>query len=113
MGLPFAVGAAGLVPCGGGGGEPVCDFNQLMVMANNIIRFLMYSVAVPLAALGFMVVGARLVFNQNKEAAWTTAKESFGDIGRGFFIILGAFLLIKFVLSQFLATGFSVDFLLN
>ncbi len=99
--LPFVVWAAsetGLVPC-----VDNCDFNQLMIMASNIIKFLTYSVAVPLAALGFMVVGARLIFSQNKETAWTTAKESFVFIAKGFAIIIGAFLLIRFILDQFLS----------
>ncbi len=106
MGLPFvAVAAEHLVPC-----DDDCDFNQLMAMANNIVRFLMYAVAVPLAALGFVVVGARLVFNQDKADAWTKAKEGFWDIGKGFFIIFGAFLLIKFILYEFLNTdaGFTL-----
>ena len=105
--LPFIVSASGLVPCGGGGTppEPPCDFSQLMVMANKIISFIIYGVAVPLAALGFMWAGADLVLNQNKEGAWSTAKERFGDIAIGFFVILGAFLLIKFILYQFLNTG--------
>ncbi len=102
--LPFVVGAAGLVPCGGGD-EPDCDFNELMIMANNIIEFLLYKVMVPLIALGFMYVGARLVLFQEKEAEWTKAKESFVVMAQGVFIILGAFLLIKFVLYQFLNTG--------
>ncbi len=100
IGLPFAATAAvHLVPC-----ENDCDFNQLMIMANRIINFLLYSVMVPLIALGFMYVGARLVLFQEKEAEWTKAKESFLVMAQGVFIIISAFILIKFVLFQFLNT---------
>ena len=110
--IPLFVYSAGLVPCGGPN-EPACDFNQLIVMVNTIIHFLMYIVAVPLAARGFMWVGGNLILSQDKASAWSTAKERFWDIGKGFAIMIGAFLLIKFILSQFLADGFSVNFILN
>ena len=114
LAIPTFVMSAGLVPCGSGGGEPECDFNQLVVMTNNIIKFLLFSVAIPLAALGFMIAGAMLVLNQNKEGAWTEARGRFESIGMGFFIILGSFLLVKLVLFAFLNTdaGFT-SFLLS
>jgi hypothetical protein len=126
--IPFMVSAAsssGLVPCGGAPGDTYnsptgpqpsnhdCGFNDLSIMANTIIHFLMYDVAVPLAALGFMYVGGNLILNQDKPHAWITGKERFWDIGKGFAIMIGAFLLIKLILAQFLADGFSASFLLN
>ena len=125
--IPFVVGAAGLVPCGGPSGDTYldsagvprdashsCGFNDLVVMANTIVHFLLYDIAVPLAALGFMFVGGRLIINQDKEGEWSKAKEAFGDIGKGFLIILGSYVLIKFAIAQFLNTegGFTL-FLLN
>lgn len=94
----FAIAQVG-IPCDG----PNCTFNDLITLANRIIRFLMIDVAVPLAALGFMYAGARLVIFQNKEGEWTKAKEIFGDIALGFGIILGAYVLIKTVLFAFLS----------
>lgn len=101
--LPVTAGAAGLVPCGGAG-EPGCDFNQLLVMVNTIVHFILFDLAIPLAAFGFMWAGASLVLNQEKEHAWSEAKERFQNIGLGFLIILAAFVGIKFVLAQFLNT---------
>ncbi len=112
IGIPILASAAGLVLCGGEG-EPLCDFNQLMAMVNRIIRFLFIDVAVPLTAISLMYIGGRLVLYQDKTGEWSKAKTAFGDIGIGFGIMVGAFVLIKFVLSQFLATGFSIDFLLK
>lgn len=87
-----------------------CEFNDLIDLANTIINFLIYDVAVPLAALGFMYAGARMVISQNKPAEWTKTKEMMSNIGYGFAIMLGSFVLIKFVLYQFLDTeaGFTL-----
>lgn len=100
LSLPAVSYAAGLIPC-----DTNCTFNDLIILANNIIKFLMYDVAVPLAALGFMWAGANLVLNQNKEGAWSDAKERFTDMAKGFGIILGAYLVIKLVIYAFLNTG--------
>lgn len=112
IGMPILASAAGLVPCEGTPESP-CNFNQLMTMVNKIIRFLFIDVALPLTAISFMYIGGRLVLYQDKQGEWKKAKDAFEDIGVGFGIMIGAFVLIKFVLSQFLATGFSVDFLIN
>ena len=98
------------IPCDGAD----CGFDDLITLANNLIQFLVFTVAVPLAATGFMMVGARLVLKQNKEGAWSEAKQSFGLIAMGFGIILAAFLLVKMVLFAFLNTdaGFT-SFLLQ
>lgn len=102
--LPFVARAAsGLIPCDGSDANP-CTFASFMTLANNIIHFLLYDVSVPLAAIGFMVVGAKLVLSQNKESAWSEAKGSFASIGTGFGIMLGAYVLIKVVIYAFLNT---------
>lgn len=108
---PMLVYGASLIPCGQPAGTPnlvlggtsyvttnPCGFNDLIILVNVIIHFLMYDVAVPLAAIGFMVVGGRLVLNQDKEGAWSAAKEGFTNIAIGFFIMLGAYIFIKTVL---------------
>lgn len=111
----FAYGES-LIPCGQPAGTPnitvngvsvvttePCEFNHLLVLSNTIIKFLMFTVAVPLAALGFMWAGANLVLNQEKEKAWSEAKGRFTDIAIGFGIMLGAYVLIKGVIFSFLA----------
>lgn len=112
IGIPILASAAGLVPCEGTPASP-CEFNQLMKMVNDIIKFLFKDIALPLTAISLMYIGGRLVIYQDKAGEWKKATEAFADIGIGFGIMVGAFVLIKFVLSQFLATGFSVDFLIK
>lgn len=121
--IPLFVSAAGLVPCGDSASvvngvqipaQPPCDFNFLIKMANNIIHFLIYDVFVPLSALMIMYAGGRLALMPNKEEERNKAKEIFKNIGIGIAIMIGAFVLIKFVLYQFLNTdaGFTL-FLIN
>jgi len=127
LSLPLVVFGSNLVPCGNASGAAdiiingtpfpttnPCGFNDLMILANAIIHFLLFDVSIPLAALGFMYVGGRLVIMQDKEGEWSKAKGSFGDMAMGFGIMLGAYVLIKFVIAQFLNTagGFTL-FLLS
>lgn len=96
--LPVFAWAQVGIPCDG----PDCGFDDLIILANNIIKFLMFSVAVPLAAIGFMYTGGRLVVMQSKESEWEKAKTGFADIAIGFGIMLGAYVLIKTLLFAFL-----------
>lgn len=104
--LPVIARGASLIPCGGTvpPTNHECGFADVMTLANTIIHFLLYDVAVPLAALGFMWAGASLVLSQNKESAWSEARGRFEDIGMGFGIMLGSYVLIKVVIYQFLNT---------
>lgn len=104
LSLPFFASAQVGIPCGEvvNGKLEECTFDHLIILINNIIKFLMFSVAVPLAALGLMWRGGVLVINQDKESAWSEAKEGFWDIGKGFMIMLGAYVLIKTILFAFL-----------
>lgn len=87
------------IPCYDG----QCTFDDLIILVNNIIKFLMFSVAVPLAAIGFVWMGAKLVLLPNKESAMTEAKEGAMSIVQGFAIMLGSYLLIKTILYAFIS----------
>ena len=103
--FPMYISAQVGIPCGDiAGGQKECGFDDLIILTNNVIKFLMYSVAVPLAALGFMWIGGNLVLNQDKEGARNTAKEGFTNIGKGFLLMLGAYVLVKLVIYAFLNT---------
>lgn len=117
LALPVLAYGAGLVPCGQPANTPdimvggasystthPCGFNDLIVLANTIIHFLMYDVAVPLAALGIMYAGGRLVIMPSKESEIEKAKESFSNIIMGFLIMLSAYLVIKLIIYSFLNT---------
>jgi hypothetical protein len=99
----FSFGASNLIVCDG----IHCNFNDLIKLANVVVKFLFIDIAMPLVALGIMYAGARLIIFQNKEKEKTAAKEMLTNIGYGFALMLGTFVLIKFVLSQFLSVGFT------
>lgn len=111
--VPLLVSGAGLIPCGDKG-EASCGFEDLIKLANTVVKFLLYDVSIPLAALGFAWSGGKLVMNKDKEGAWSEAKESFWNILLGFGIIIAAFVLVKAFLFVFLNTdaGFT-SFLLQ
>lgn len=93
------------IPCGDlTAGQKECGFDDLIILANNIIKFLMFSVAVPLAAIGFMWVGGKMVLYPDKESAKTEGKKSLEFIAIGFGIMLGAYVFIKTILFAFLTT---------
>lgn len=99
--VPFFVSAQSLVPCGDSGNR-ACGFNDLIVLANRVVNFLLYSVCIPLAALGFTWAGGNLIINRDKEGAWSDAKDRFWDILKGFGIIIVAFVVVKAFLFAFL-----------
>lgn len=50
----------GLVPCGGKGQEP-CTFSDLFVLINNVIKFLLFTLIPPIAALIFAFGGITIM----------------------------------------------------
>lgn len=117
--LPTMAFGAGLIPCGddlNGDGmikdmqvlgvvylKEECNFDDVILLINAVIKFLIYNVAVPVSALVFVFVGAKLILNQNKESAWSEAKDNFWNIIKGFGIILVAYVVIKFALYALLS----------
>lgn len=113
--IPGLVYGASLIPCGQPSGTPniivngvsvvttnQCGFNDLLILFNTIVTFLMFTVAVPLAALRFMYAGVILVLNPSKEESRTKAVNIFQGVGVGFLVMLGAYVLIKGVIYSFL-----------
>lgn len=96
--VPLYASAQVGIPCDG----PDCGFDDLIMLINNVIKFLIFAVAVPLAALRFMYAGAILVLNPNKEESKTKAVNIFQGVGIGFLVMLGAYVLIKTLLFAFL-----------
>ena len=92
------VHAAGLVPCGGSG-EPDCDFNQLMVLIDKIIKFMLFDLSIPLAAVLFAYAGYLLMTSGDNSGKRTRAKGLFMSVGIGLVVALAAWLIIETILS--------------
>jgi hypothetical protein len=90
----------GLVPCNNSVGGTPCDFNALMAMVNKVIIFILYGMAVPIAAIMFAYAGFLLVTAGGEAAsARTKAKNIFTNAIIGLIIAVAAFLIVKLILS--------------
>lgn len=92
----------GLVQCGFGQSYD-CDFNALLETIDRVLKFLLYIIVLPLAAILFAVAGIKLIIarEKGKEAAMSDAKSLFGNVVIGLALALGAWIIIKFVLVIF------------
>ena len=78
-----------------------CNFNMLMVLVNNVIKFLLVYFATPLAAIVFAYAGFLLIFSSGNEQKKTQAKSIIGKVLIGYVIALAAWLIINTILSAF------------
>ena len=97
--------SAGLVPCGEPGNP--CGFSHLMIMINGIIHFLLFSVAIPVAAILFAWAGFKFMMAGGNEGQISKAKEIFGAVLYGLLIAFLAWLIVNTVLT---ALGLNSDY---
>lgn len=84
-----------LVPCDG----PSCDWNSLMALARNVVDFLLYGLALPVAAIAFAYAGFQLVVNGASDKARESAKNAFLYAGIGLVVAFGAWVIVRFVMA--------------
>lgn len=97
---------SGLVPCDNT--TTKCDFNQLMNLVNKVIKFVLYDMVVPIAAIMFAYAGFELVTSGGSTEKRATAKNVFTNALIGLVIAVGAFILIRTLLS---ILGFKGDWI--
>lgn len=101
---PHFVSAAGLVPCGGyteeGLDEPECNFTTFMEMLNDLISWLLFTLAMPLAALMFAYAGFLYLTSGVKPEQREKAKKLIGNIIWGLVIALAAWLIVHTILTS-------------
>jgi hypothetical protein len=78
-----------------------CHFWHLALIAKNIINFLIYAIAAPIAAVMFLYAGFLMLTNAGNEEKITRAKHIFGTVFVGIVIALAAWLIITFILDFF------------
>lgn len=88
----------GLVPCNG----PECDFDDLVTLIQNIINFLLYTVAVPVATLLFMWAGFKYLTAGGDPGKVKAAHSIFMNVFIGFLIALGAWLVVNLLAQTLL-----------
>lgn len=92
-----------IVPCGGGG-QPDCDLCHLWELGSNIINFISFNLALPIAALLFVGAGVMLLISGGNEQRVGLAKSIFTSTVIGLVIIFTSWLLVD-TLFKTLAIG--------
>ena len=98
--VSFAQG--GLVPCEG----PECGFGDLITLVNKVIDFLLFTLALPLAAILFAYGGFLFLTSGGSEDKLSKAKQIFWNVLVGFVIALAAWIIVKAI---FFGLGFKLD----
>ena len=106
----------GLIPCGNvasgtGSTTDMCTFTDLVVLAQTVIKFLIFSLAAPIAAIMFAYAGFTYITNGGNELKIKQAHDIFLYVFWGLIIALAAWLMVNFVLTFLLGTGSAFNFL--
>ena len=103
-----------LVPCGTetyGNGEKVdgidvsyqvknpCGFNHIFDLINNVVDFLLFTLALPLAAIMFAYAGFLFMFSGIQPEQRTKAKKIFGNVAFGFILAVAAWVIVHTILT--------------
>lgn len=96
--IPAISSAEGLVPCDNT--NTSCDFNQLMNLINTVIKFILFNMVIPIAAIMFAYAGFLMVTAGGEIAhARTKAKSIFTNTLLGLIFAAAAWLIIRTILS--------------
>jgi hypothetical protein len=113
-----AQGWKGLVPCGkeihppdateqrdgktvnvGGTIKDKCNFKAFMALINNVLRFILFAMVVPIAAIMFAYAGALMVFSGGSTERVGQARRIFSSVALGLIIAVVAWLVIRTILA--------------
>lgn len=87
-----------------------CNFNSVMALVNNIIKFILVGLALPIAAIMFAYAGFLLLTSAGDTSARTKAKEIFLNAAIGLIIAFCAYLIIMLLLKTLGYTGTWIGF---
>jgi hypothetical protein len=108
--IPSLSLAAGLVPCDNSSAHP-CDFNALMALINTVVKFILFDMAIPIAAIMFAYAGFLMVTAGGEAAgARTKAKSIFTNAIFGLVLAVAAWLIVNTILSILGYTGDWIGF---
>lgn len=90
-------GAEGLVPCGNQDNPSAatdCDFNDFITLVQNVMNFLLFVVAIPIAAISFAWAGWLYMSAGGNETNVKKAHDIFFSVVVGLALALAAWLII-------------------
>lgn len=93
-----------IVPCGTGQDPESCTLCHLWELADNIINFISFNLAIPIATLLFISAGAIYIFSGGIDSRLTLARTIFTNTVIGLVIIFCSWLLVD-TLVKTIATG--------
>src|SRR3989344_4581969 len=100
--MPVFSFAAGLVPeCDSVSvpGQCTWGFSEFMKLIDNVIKFILFKMAIPIAAIMFVYAGFELVTSGGSTEKRGTAKKVFTNAVYGLVLAAGAWLIVKTLLS--------------
>ena len=77
----------------------VWGFTEFMTLIDNVIQFILFALAVPIAAISFAYAGFKLVTSGGSTEARGTAKNVATNTVYGLAFVAGAWLIIKTILT--------------
>lgn len=92
-----------LVPCGHMNSQGVitnpCSFKDVLTLINGVIKFILFKLVVPIAAIMFFYAGFELVTSGGSTEKRGKAKSVFTNTVWGLVIAVGAWLIVSTILS--------------
>ena len=111
LAAPFFVAAqtTGLVPCGAQGGLPTCGVVHIFALIANIVKFLLFTVAVPLCALAITYGGIKIAMYSTNPGAKDEGKKIIINAAIGLLIALASYLIVDTIIKVFTEKDGGVD----
>src|SRR3989344_4216521 len=88
----------GLVPCGTNANPKPCEFKDFIDLINNVIKFILVYMAVPIAAIMFVYAGVLLVASGAIPENRSKAKSIFTNTLIGLVLAVACWLIVKALL---------------
>jgi len=108
LAVPLLAHAADLVPCNGT--TTPCSFDALLALINNVIKFMLFDLSMPFAAILFAYAGIILLTSGGSGEKRNKAKSIFLNVFIGFVIALAAWLIVETVIHALGYNGAWIGF---
>ncbi len=108
--VSYAVDYLPLVTCGtekdseGKVSNP-CTFNDVILLIDRLIKFVLFVLVIPISAVMFCYAGLLMIFSGGNSGQASKAKGIFANVGLGLIIAVGAWLIVTTLLGILGYTG--------